>query len=485
MSGHALSWLIASPLAGMLLLWLLPERWLRGAQLTILLAVLTQALAVVAAFDAQGERFQLHESALWLPGLNAYYRVAVDGLSVLFLPATALLFLGALVVDWKAVRSSRRLYYSLQLSWLAATLGVFCAVDTLLFFVFWELALLPQYFLLGRFGCGSQAPRVAARYALLMLAGGAGLLLAFMLLAGQRPENGFDLLAWLAAPPERGVQWALFLLCLFGFGIKLPLVPLHTWLPQVALAAPGSQLAVLLGLKLGAYGLIRFALPLAPEVAAQLHWLLAGLGTLALLYGAVAMLAQSNLRVALAYASISHVGLLLLGLATFTAAGVQGAVALLLSFVLTSGGACLLLECLRQRCGSNDLQALGGAADSMPLLAAGFLVCLLAGAGMPGTSGFPGELLLLLAALKSHTGAGMAALFALSIAVVAFLQLYRKAFWGPAQRSEVLQAEDLRPRERGLLLVLLLLLLATGVYPAPWLELLAPAAEAWAAGWTR
>ncbi|WP_371323364.1 NADH-quinone oxidoreductase subunit M [Dechloromonas sp. ZY10] len=485
MSEHALSWLIGLPLAGIVLLQWFPERWLRAAQAGILLAVLAQALAVAARFVPQGERFQLLERHLWLPGLDAHYQVAVDGLSVLFLPATALLFLAALVVDWNAVRVGRRLYYSLQLALLGATLGLFSAVDTLLFFVFWEATLVPLYFLLARFGLGSRAPQVAARYCLLMLAGGAALLLAFLLLAGQRPEQGFDLLAWLAAPPEVPTQWGVFLLCLFAFGLKLPLVPLHTWLPQVALAAPGSQLALLLGLKLGAYGLLRFALPLAPEVAAQLHWLLAGLGTVALLYGAVAMLAQSNLRVALAYASISHAGLVVLGLAGLSAQGVQGAVATLLSFVLTSGGVCLLLECLRQRCGSNDLQALGGAAESMPLLAAGILFCALAGAGLPGTGGFPGELLLLLSALESHTGAGMAALFGLSIALAGWLQIYRKAFWGAPERAAMVQAEDLRRRERGLLLLWIALLLVTGLYPAPWLELLAPAAEAWAASWPR
>ena len=245
------------------------------------------------------------------------------------------------------------------------------------------------------------------------------------------------------------------------------------------------MLAPLLGLKLGVYGLIRFALPLAPDVVAQLHWLLAGLGTLALLYGAVSMLAQSNLRQLLACASISHVGLALLGLAQPSAESVQGAVALLLGFVLSSGGACLLLECLRQRIGSTDLQALGGAGQRLPLLATGFLACGLAGAGLPGSSGFPGEFLLLLAVLPSHTGAGMAALFALSIAVAAFLRAYRQAFWGAIRRAEVERSEDLRPRERRLLLLLLCLLLAGGLYPAPWLDVIRPAAEAWATGMLR
>jgi NADH-quinone oxidoreductase subunit M len=283
----------------------------------------------------------------------------------------------------------------------------------------------------------------------------------------------------------RSTQNAIFLLCLIGFGVKVPLVPLHTWLPQFALAAPGSLTALLVGLKLGAFGLIRFAVPLAPDVALDLHWLLAGLGTLAILYGAVGMLAQSNMRVSLAYASICHVGLAVLGLASYTAQGAQGAVSLLLSFSVAAGGAFLLLEFLRQRTGSTDIHSLGGAAKPMPLLATGFLVCGLAGVGMPGTSSFPGEFMLIIAALQSHTGAGMAALFGLSIAAGGFLALYRKAFFGPVDKTAVAQASDLRPREWAVLIALIIMVVGIGVYPGPWIEIVRPASEAWAAGLMR
>lgn len=485
MTPPLLSALICLPLAAAGGLWLLPARLARGVAAAAGLGVLLLACAALLAYDPQGERFQLVERWLWIASLNAHYLVAVDGLSVLFLPATALLFLGALVAGWNAVSDAPRLYYALLLVLEAATLGIFCAFDTLLFFVFWELTLVPLYFLLARWGTSADAAQVAARYCLLMLAGGVLLLIAFVLLAAGRPTPNFDLIALLAVPPPRNTQWAVFLLCLAGFGLKLPLVPLHTWLPQFALAAPGSLTALLVGLKLGAYGLIRFAIPLAPDVAGQLHWLLAGLGTLTLLYGAVAMLGQSNLRVALACASICHVGLAVLGLASFTAQGAQGAVALLLSFSVATGGAFILLEFLRQRTGSTDIHALGGAAKSMPLLAAGFLVCGLAGVGMPGTSSFPGEFLLILSALEAHTGAGMAALFGLSIAAGAFLHLYRKAFFGPPTRSTVETAEDLRPREWAVLIALIALIVGIGVYPEPWFDCVRPAAEAWAAGLRR
>ena len=485
MSAPLLSFLIFLPVAGALAVWLLPARLARGLTALVMLAVLALASAVMLAFEPSGPRFQLVERALWVASLDVHYQVGVDGLSVLFLPATALLFLGSLVACWNTVREAARLHYCLLLLLQGATLGIFCALDTVLFFVFWELTLLPIYLLLARWGATAGSARAAARYFLIMLAGGVPLLLAFVLLAGSQPAAGFDLPALLAAPLARPLQYAVFLLFLVGFGVKVPLVPLHTWLPEFALAAPGSLTALLVGLKLGAYGLVRFAVPLAPEAAQDLHWLLAGLGTLTLLYGAVGILAQSNLRVGLAYASICHVGLAVLGLASFSAQGVQGAVSLLLSFSVATGGALLLLEFLRQRTGSTDIHSLGGAAKTMPLLASGFLICGLAGVGMPGTSSFPGEFLLILAALHSHTGAGMAALFGLAIAAAGFLALYRKAFFGPVVRSEVRDAEDLRPREWAVLVILIFLVGAIGLYPQPWLEVVRPAAEAWAAGVVR
>ncbi len=485
MSGHLLSFLVFLPLLGAVVIWLLPMRAARGLTAMAMLATLAAATSVLVAFDPAGPRFQLLERVLWLASLNVHYQVGVDGLSVLFLPATALLFLGSLVACWNLVHDAPRQHYSLLLLLQCATLGIFCALDTVLFFFFWELTLPPIYFLLARWGATAGSARVAARYFLIMLAGGVPLLLAFVLLATSQSVPTFDLLTLLAVPLPRSTQYAVFLLCLVGFGVKVPLVPVHTWLPQFALAAPGSLTALLVGLKLGAYGLVRFAIPLAPAAAQDLHWLLAGLGTLTLIYGAVGILAQSNLRVGLAYASICHVGLAVLGLAAFTAQGVQGAVSLLLSFSVATGGAFVLLEFLRQRTGSTDINSLGGAARTMPLLASGFLICGLAGVGMPGTSSFPGEFMLILAALQSHAGAGMAALFGLAIAAAGFLSLYRKAFFGRATRREVLEAEDLRPREWAVLVILITLVGAVGLYPGPWLEIVRPAAEAWAAGVVR
>jgi len=299
--------------------------------------------------------------------------------------------------------------------------------------------------------------------------------------AGLPAGLSFDLETLVNTPLPDNAEWVVFLLLLLGFAVKTPVFPLHTWLPLLSMEGPVAVVALLTGLKLGAYGLIRFAVPLAPGAAQELHWLLAGLGTFGLLYGAVAALAQTNLRAMLAYSSLSHVGLVLLGIASFNLQGVQGAVLQLVNFSLVAGGLFLTTAMLQNRLGSTDVLSLGGAARSMPLLASLFLFFGLAGMGVPGTSSFPAELLILVSALQTHTGAGLAALFGMVVGAAYFLNLYRRAFLGPVLNQGVATASDLRPRELGLLVAFAALILFFGLYPVPLLEVIRPAAEAWVA----
>jgi NADH-quinone oxidoreductase subunit M len=236
---------------------------------------------------------------------------------------------------------------------------------------------------------------------------------------------------------------------------------------------------MLVGIKLGAYGLIRFAIPLAPEAAHSLHWMLAALGAFSVMYGAVAALAQTNLRRMLAYASLSHVGLVVMGLASLDLQGLQGAVLQLLTFTLATGGGFLLISALQHRVGSSDMLSLGGAARSMPMLASFFLLFGLAGMGMPGTSGFPAELLILVSAFNHHAGAALAALFAMVLGTAYFFGMYRRAFFGPAQNPVIQDAMDLRPRELAVMCVFASLILAAGFFPSIILDIIKPAGEAW------
>jgi NADH-quinone oxidoreductase subunit M len=480
--------LLVVPL-GAALCWLVPRpEWARWVGLVGASAGLILAVTALALFDAGRPGFQLEDQADWIPTLNVHYRVGVDGLSVLFLPATALLFLAAVLASWGTVHALPRLYFSMLLMLETATLGVFCALDTMLFLLFWELTLAPLYFLVSLWGIGPERRHAAVKYTLVMLAGGIPLLFGFLLLAFGRAEAAgapipaglaFDLPQLLAVGLPRETEFAVFLLLLLGFAAKVPVFPLHTWLPVMAMEGPAAVTALVTGLKLGAYGLIRFAVPLAPHAAAELHWLLAGLGTVGVLYGAVTALAQTNLRRMLAYSSLSHVGLVVLGVASFNLQGMQGAVMQLLNFSVAAGGLFLLVGFLHQRTGSSDVADLGGAARTMPLLASFFLLFGLAGMGLPGTSGFPAELLILLSALRTHTGAGVAALAGAVVGAAYFLGLTRRTFFGPVRHAAVAQAADLRPRELGIALALGLIVLTVGFYPAPVLEILRQAGESW------
>jgi len=482
-----LSALIFTLPLGAACLWLLPdEKQARQLALTVGLLDLILVLAVLMQFDSGQAGFQLVESAVWIPTLNVHYLLGVDGLSVLFLPLTGLLFIGVMLTSWNSTRTMPRLYYTLLLLLQGFTLGIFCALDTVLFFFFWELSLLPLYFLISLWGLGPNRRYAAMKYTLFMLAGGVPLLFGIILLAFNHAQAvaitvpaglSFDYHTLLTTPLAAETQTLVFLLLLLGFAVKTPLFPFHTWLPLVALEGPTPIVALLTGLKLGAYGLLRFVLPLAPEAAREFHWLLAGLGVIGILYGAVLALAQSNLRKMLAFASMSHVGLVALGIASFSLQGVQGAIFQLLNFTLVAGGIFLLTGFLQQRTGSNELISLGGAARSMPLLAAFFLLFGLAAMGVPGTSGFPAEFLILVSAITTHTGAGLAALFALVLSAAYFLSFYGKAFLGPVTNPVINDAMDLRPRELILVTLLALLILIAGIYPQGVLDLTRVAAE--------
>jgi len=481
-----LSLLFLPLLLGVALIWLWPRAiGARGIALLAALVNLGVAVAVLFAFDPADAGFQLIEKYAWIPSLNIHYLVGIDGISLLFLPATGLLFSAVILASWTSVHTLPRLYYSLLLLLETATLGIFCALDTILFFLFWEFTLIPLYFLVSLWGIGPNRRHAAVKYTLVMLAGGVPLLFGFIVLAfGAGAMDGvlvFDLPTLLANPLPAHQQTLLFLLLLAGFGVKVPLFPLHTWLPLLAMEGPAAVAAIVTGLKLGAYGLIRFAVPLAPAAAQELHWLLAALGVASILFGAAAALAQTNLRRMLGYASLSHVGLVVLGIASFNLQGLQGAVLQLLNFSMASGGLFLLVSYLHHRTGSTDVANLGGAARTMPLLASFFLLYGLAGMGLPGTSGFPAELLLLLSTFDHHAGAGLAALAGMILGAAYFLSLYRRAFFGATTQASVQQATDLRPREFWPALVFAVLLIGFGLWPAPLLELIRPAAEAWLA----
>ncbi|MDH5479603.1 MAG: NADH-quinone oxidoreductase subunit M [Nitrosomonas sp.] len=450
--------------------------------------VLLLTLLVLFTFDSGQSGYQFVERYEWIPVLNIEYFVGIDGISVLFLPLTALLTLIAIKASWNSITNLPRLHFAMLLVLESVSIGIFCALDTILFFLFWELTLPPFFFLIGLWGVGSQRRHAAMKYTLFMITGGVSLLLAFIVLAanhafyteGSIPQAlTFSLPVLLSTPLADNLQMLVFMFLLFGFAVKSPLVPLHTWMPTVAMEGPSHIVATLVGLKLGLYGILRFAMPLAPSAAVEYSWLLSILGALTLIYGALIAIQQTNLRRLLAYASVSHVGLVMVGIASLNMQGLQGAIYQLINFTFIASSLMLIAGFIKQRIGSTEAIHLGGLAKVMPKLTFFYFLFMLASIGVPGTSGFPAELLMIIGALNSHTVLGIVALSGAILGAAYMLSYTRRAFLGPVTHKSLNKVYDLQPKEMALLLVPAFLVLGFGFFPDYILNINQIASQEW------
>lgn len=484
-----LSFLIFFPLLGAIIVGATQNT--NAAKLIALLfsgLELLLALFVVYFFDASIGDFQLVEKYNWIPQLKIEYMIGVDGISLLFLPLSALLTLIVILASWNSAQHNPRFHFALLLALQGVTVGVFCSLDLVLFFLFWELTLPPFFFLIGLWGIGSQRREAAMKYTLFMLAGGVALLLAITLLAANHafqigsdiPQGlSFSLPILLQTVLPDDEQKLVFLLLLFGFAVKAPLVPFHTWLPTVAMEGPTHIVAILVGLKLGVYGILRFTIPLAPIAAVEFSWVISLFGAITLIYAALIALQQTNLRRLLAYASVSHVGLVIVGIASLTMQGVQGAIFQLLNFTLIASVLMLISGFIHHRLGSTDVIHLGGLAKVMPRLTCVYFLFALASIGVPGTSGFPAEFLIIIGALTVNAALGIAALIGAVLGAGYMLSFSRRAFLGPISHADAKQTHDLQLRELALVCIPTLLILIFGFFPDGILKLNQVAAEVW------
>lgn len=450
---------------------------------------LIATLVVVWLFDAaKGNNFQLVEQYTWIPSLNIEFLIGIDGISILFLPMSALLTSVAIIASWNSVQNLTRFHFALLLALEGGTMGVFVAMDLMLFFLFWELILPPIFFLIGLWGAGPQRRGAAMKYMLYMLFSGVLLLFAFVMLAvnhatqmgGSIPQSlSFSFPVLLNTTIPDNIQAIVLLLLIVGFAVKIPLVPFHTWLSTTAVEAPTQLTALLVGLKLGAFGILRFAMPLTPNASVKYAWVLSIVGAITLIYAAMIALQQTNLRRLLAYASISHVGLVIIGIATLNIQGVQGAIFQLLNFSLIASCLMLIAGFIQHRIGSTEVIHLGGLAKVMPRLTSFFFLFAVASIGMPGTSGFAAELLLIISAINTHPGLGAAALLGAILGAAYMLSFIRRAFFGPVVHAHLNQVQDLRSREFGLLCVPALLVLFWGLFPYFVMDINKMAVESW------
>ena len=473
-----LSTLVVLPLVVLVgLAFLRDQRTVRPVALAGALIELALSLALVARFRTGGADFQFAEQLPWIDAIGLSYHLAVDGVSILFLPLTALLVVLVMLTSWSTVRHQPKAYLMTILGFEAVAIGVFAAVDLILFFVFWELLLIPTFILVKVWGTGAHRTRAALKYVLTMLLGSAGLLVGFILLGvnhrdapGSGGELSFDLLALMDVSVPTGTQTTVFFLLAFAFALKAPMFPLHAWMPAALLDGPIGMAVFLAGLKMGVYGFLRFVMPLVPDAFSTWSWLIAVLGVVAILFGALVALVEPNLRRLLAFASVSHVGMAMLGLASLNAQGVQGALFLIVSLGLSSSAMLMVAGFIHHRVGSTDIAALGGLAQRAPVLAVFSLVACLSAIALPGTAGFPGEFLVLLGAFRAQ--AWLAAIAVLTVILTAsyVLVFYERAFHGPVTSPVVDAVNDLRPREAVAALVAGLAIIAFGFFPGPMLE---------------
>ena len=461
-------------------------------------AVSTFLLAVVGLwgrFDPESTGYQLVERVPWLPEYGIHYFVGIDGISLVLVILTTFLLPIVLLSSWKEIDRSSRLYLFLMLFLETAILGSFVSLNLFQFYVLWEIVLVPMYFIIGIWG-GSRRILAATKFFLFTQAGSLLLLFAIIVVYRLNYEQGgalnLDLVALpgvetLGIPllqtviPVAGVPWWstqawLFVAFVLAFGIKLPVVPFHTWLPDAHVEAPSGGSVILAGvlLKLGAYGFLRFTLPLFPAATRDfVPWMFA-LALVGIVYGSLVAMVQKDVKRLVAYSSVAHMGFVLLGIFTLNLQGLTGAVLQMVNHGLSTGALFMLVGFVYARRQTREIADFGGLAKPMPIFAAFFAIAVMASIGLPALNGFVGEFLILLGAFGADPWVGVAATSGVVLAAVYMLWMYRRIFFGPLDKPENRGLIDLDLRERAALVLLVIPIVWIGVYPNPLLRRIEP-----------
>jgi NADH-quinone oxidoreductase subunit M len=470
-----------APLAGAAFLAVAPGRALnlqRLWALAVTVATFALSLGLLFAFDGDAVGFQLVDRATWVGPLNFQYVLGVDGISLFMVLLTTFLMPAAILASWRIEQQVR--YYLIAFLVLeTAMIGSFLALDLLLFFLFFEALLFPMYLIIG--GWGSERRVYAAvKFFLFTMAGSAFLLVAILFLyfkaGSQLGEPTFDVtqMAGLSLATTTG-RW-LFLAFFVAFAVKVPLFPLHTWLPDAHTEAPtaGSLVLAAVLLKVGAYGLIRFNLGLFPEASDYFQEFVSVLALIGIVYGAVVALIQTDVKRLVAYSSVSHLGFVVLGTFAFTVEGMSGGVLQMVNHGLSTGALFLLVGMLYERTHTRDLGRMGGLGRTMPALAGVFLFVALSSIGLPGLNGFVGEFLILLGTFAVNKVYAVVAVTAVVLAAIYLLWAYQRAMHGSLSDEEHAGLPDLSGREYAILVPIMAAILAIGVFPNPLLRRIEP-----------
>jgi NADH-quinone oxidoreductase subunit M len=471
-----------APLAGALLVAIVPAARQGSARLVALVASLvTLALALAARFRTGEAGFQLGQAAEWVPAFGVSYRVGVDGVSLPLVLLTAVLTPLAIAGSWR-MADRPRTYLALLLVLETAMLGVFVSLDLFLFYIFWEAVLVPAYFLIGSFG-GRRRVYAAVKFFVYTLLGGllmlVGIIALFWLQQRATGTPTFDYEALVAFDKSPATQRWLFAAFFAAFAIKTPVWPFHTWLPDAYTEAPTTTTVLLAGVmsKLGVYGFLRFALPLFPDGARWAQPLLLTLAVVGILYCALVATVQRDFKTLVAYSSVSHLGFIVLGIFAFNLPGLQGGVFYMVAHGLVIGGLFFVTGMLEERRGTRRIEEFGGLQQAVPRMAAVMLVITLGSVALPGLVGFVGEFLTLLGAFLENRLAAVLAVGGVILGAVYLLWAYQRMWHGPLEREENRALADLDGREWAILAPLVAAIIVLGLFPRPVLERVEPSAR--------
>ena len=414
--------------------------------------------------------FQFQERLNWVPAFNIHYHLGVDGISVPLILLTSFMTMIVVVAGWEVIEKRVAQYMASFLIMSGLMIGVFSALDTILYYVFWESMLIPMFLVIGVWG-GPNRVYATIKFFLYTLLGSLLMLVAFIYLYHQ--TDSFALTDYYQLPLTLPVQVLIFFSFFMAFAVKIPMWPVHTWLPDAHVEAPtgGSVVLAAIMLKLGAYSFLRFAMPIAPDAAHYLAGFMIALSLISIVYIAFVALAQKDMKKLIAYSSISHMGFVTLGMFIFNPLGMEGAVVQMISHGFISAAMFLCVGVLYERMHSRQIADYGGVINTMPTFAAFAVLFAMANAGLPGTSGFVGEFLVILGSMQVSFWYAFFAALTLFLGAAYTLWLIKRVFYGEVANPHVAELQDINKREFLILGVLALLVLAFGLYPAPITEL--------------
>ena len=444
----------------------------RNARWTALWAsLLTFALSLIlwVRFDAGDPGFQFVERAEWFGDFGVGYHMGVDGISMLFILLSTLLTPLCILASWESVQTRVREYMIAFLVLEGMMVGMFAALDFVLFYIFFEAVLIPMFLIIGVWG-GAGRVYAAFKFFLYTLAGSVLMLLA--ILAIWYTAGTTDIPTLMETTFPRNMQFWLFLAFMASFAVKVPMWPVHTWLPDAHVEAPTAGSVILAGvlLKMGAYGYLRFSLPMLPHASADFAPLIFALSVIAVVYTSLVALAQEDMKKLIAYSSVAHMGIVTLGIFTFNVQGISGALFTMLSHGVVSGALFLCVGVLYDRAHTREIARYGGVAKIMPAYALIFMLFTMASVALPGTAGFPGELLVLVGAFKVNPWVAFGAALGMILGAAYMLFLYRRVAFGKITRDELRTLLDLSPREYAMFAPLIVLTLWMGIYPSSFLN---------------